>query len=77
MSTRISSTAIGARFLRSAARPRPVPQPLADRPAPQARERQAARTEDTARYHCQCGFVFDAPVSASVGCPHCGDAQAW
>ena len=34
-------------------------------------------TNDEAVYHCQCGFVFEAPVSTSVGCPHCGGTQAW
>lgn len=33
--------------------------------------------QDEAMYACQCGFVFEAPVSTSVGCPHCGDTQAW
>jgi hypothetical protein len=28
-------------------------------------------------YTCHCGFVFEAPVSTSVGCPHCGGTQAW
>ncbi len=34
-------------------------------------------TNDPAVYHCQCGFVFEAPVSTTVGCPHCGATQAW
>jgi hypothetical protein len=42
-----------------------------------ARERAAGGPEDVARYDCPCGYVFEAPVSASVGCPHCGGAQAW
>jgi hypothetical protein len=33
--------------------------------------------QDHATYICQCGFVFEAPVSTSVDCPHCGSAQAW
>lgn len=41
------------------------------------RERDADRIEDTALYHCHCGYVFHAAVSTSVGCPHCGSAQAW
>ncbi len=32
---------------------------------------------DTACYTCCCGFVFDAAVSTSVACPHCGADQAW
>jgi rubrerythrin len=47
-------------------------------PAPQqARERSAGGPEDRALYRCQCGYMFEASVSTSVGCPHCGDAQAW
>jgi hypothetical protein len=34
-------------------------------------------TNDRAFYSCQCGYVFEAPVSTSVGCPHCGGTQAW
>jgi hypothetical protein len=33
--------------------------------------------QDQALYTCCCGFVFEAEVSTSVGCPHCGVAQAW
>ena len=33
--------------------------------------------QDSALYTCECGFVFEAQVSTSVGCPHCGGAQAW
>jgi rubrerythrin len=33
--------------------------------------------EDHAIYNCECGFVFEADVSTSVGCPHCGRYQAW
>ena len=32
---------------------------------------------DQALYNCQCGCVFEATVSTSVGCPHCGTTQAW
>ncbi len=41
------------------------------------RLRQGGPTQDRALYTCQCGFVFEASVSTSVGCPHCGDTQAW
>jgi predicted Zn-ribbon and HTH transcriptional regulator len=41
------------------------------------RRRGAEPLEDTALYNCQCGFVFHAPVSTSVGCPHCSATQAW
>ena len=46
-------------------------------PIPQARERAAGGPEDRAAYRCSCGCVFDAPVSTTVGCPHCGGTQAW
>ena len=36
-----------------------------------------ALSGDAALYTCQCGFQFEATVSTSVGCPHCGGAQAW
>lgn len=53
------------------------PAAASDEEAPQARERRAGGPEDRALYHCHCGFVFEAPVSTTVGCPHCGSAQAW
>lgn len=50
----------------------------ARRPAEAAsRDRRADGPEDRALYHCQCGYAFQAAVSTSVGCPHCGSAQAW
>jgi hypothetical protein len=42
-----------------------------------ARRREAGVSEDHAVYTCQCGFVFEALVSTSVDCPHCGGSQAW
>ena len=54
---------------------RPAP---ADAPAqPEARVREAGGPEDVASYSCVCGFHFEAPVSTSVACPHCGSGQAW
>jgi hypothetical protein len=41
------------------------------------RRREAGGMQDEAVYTCSCGLVFNAPVSTSVGCPHCGGAQAW
>ena len=41
------------------------------------RRREVGGMQDEAVYSCECGFVFHAPVSTSVGCPHCGGAQAW
>jgi rubrerythrin len=51
-----------------------------DRPtAPSARERnqRANISQDAALYACSCGYIFKAPVTTSVGCPHCGADQAW
>jgi hypothetical protein len=48
---------------------------VAEEPAP--RKRHGGPSEDRALYNCQCGFVFQAHVSTSVGCPHCGGTQAW
>jgi hypothetical protein len=39
--------------------------------------RRAGGPQDQALYECACGATFTAPVSTSVGCPHCGGAQAW
>jgi hypothetical protein len=46
-------------------------------PVPQARERAAGGPQDLAAYCCSCGYVFEAAVSTTVGCPNCGDTQAW
>ena len=39
--------------------------------------RRASGCEDRALYMCSCGYAFTASVSTTVGCPHCGSAQAW
>jgi hypothetical protein len=49
----------------------------AEQEPPQARERSVGGPEDRAAYRCSCGFVFEAPVSTTVDCPHCGGTQAW
>ena len=54
-----------------------APAALAIEHAPAARRREAGPPQDQALYSCQSGFVFEAPVSTTVGCPHCGDLQAW
>jgi hypothetical protein len=41
------------------------------------RRREAGAPQDQAVYSCHCGFVFEAQVSTSVDCPHCGGTQAW
>jgi hypothetical protein len=45
--------------------------------AAERRLRDSGGPEDQALYRCGCGFVFEAPVSTSVACPHCGSDQAW
>jgi hypothetical protein len=51
--------------------------PKPDRPAARPRRRLEPATEDQAMYSCACGYIFQAAVSTSVGCPHCGGSQAW
>jgi hypothetical protein len=41
------------------------------------RVRRAGGPLDEASYSCECGFVFVAPVSTTVACPHCGAGQPW
>jgi hypothetical protein len=41
------------------------------------RVRDAGGPIDEASYACSCGFVFRAPVSTTVACPHCRATQAW
>lgn len=54
--------------------PEPLPEPM--HPA-ERRMRDAGGPDDRACYSCACGFVFVAPVSTSVQCPHCDAGQAW
>ena len=42
-----------------------------------AKARRASGCQDRAFYTCSCGYAFTASVSTTVGCPHCGSAQAW
>lgn len=61
-------------------RSRPVrrqPHPRHVVSAHQARDRRASGPQDEALYRCDCGCAFKAEVTTSVGCPHCGTAQAW
>jgi hypothetical protein len=73
------------RPLRQATR-RDVPAPrrahLMPVPAPpelkeEKRVRESGGPEDRAFYTCSCGYAFDAAVTTSVTCPHCGAGQAW
>jgi hypothetical protein len=54
--------------------PEPPPEPM--HPA-ERRMRDAGGPDDRACYSCGCGFLFVAPVSTSVHCPHCDAGQAW
>ncbi len=54
-----------------------VSEPLPHAGSDEIRVRAAGGPEDRALYECECGTQFTAPVSASVRCPRCGDAQAW
>lgn len=56
--------------------PQPAPRPEPVHPA-EARMRDAGGPDDRATYSCGCGFLFEAPVSTSVHCPHCDTVQAW
>jgi hypothetical protein len=41
------------------------------------RDRRSGGPEDRALYSCGCGYAFKARVTTSVGCPQCGQTQAW
>jgi hypothetical protein len=41
------------------------------------RVREAGGPVDQAFYACECGYLFNAAVSTTVMCPHCGVGQAW
>lgn len=51
--------------------------PTEDELFDERRLRASGGPNDRAQYACGCGFVWEADVSASVACPHCGAAQAW
>jgi hypothetical protein len=56
----------------------PEPEERSRRPnGPENRELRTGGPQDKALYVCRCGSAFQAVVSASVRCPHCGDPQAW
>jgi hypothetical protein len=58
----------------SAQRP---PAPGEDDLFDERRLRASGGPNDRAQYTCGCGYVWEADVSASVACPHCGASQAW
>jgi hypothetical protein len=39
--------------------------------------RESGGPDDRAMYTCSCGYVFEADVTTTVTCPHCGCGQAW
>jgi rubrerythrin len=57
--------------------PPPTPPATEDEFADERRARESGGPEDRAMYTCSCGYVFEAEVSTSVACPHCGAGQAW
>jgi hypothetical protein len=62
----------------AAAQAQPQPQPvIREEHLAERRHRESVAPEDTAHYACSCGFQFQASVSTSVCCPHCGTGQAW
>lgn len=68
------------RWRAASAAPDATPAPHAEATAGQTtltRERAAGGPEDVASYRCDCGCLFEASVSTSVGCPRCGTPQAW
>jgi hypothetical protein len=52
------------------------PEPDADL-TDERRMRESGGPDDRAMYTCSCGYVFEADVTTSVTCPHCGTGQAW
>ncbi len=68
---------------RPAEAPEPMPAPPAPVPAQPRDDGAPGRralhgpVQDNALYNCHCGYVFEAAVSTSVDCPHCGGGQAW
>jgi hypothetical protein len=51
--------------------------PAVDDHPQERRARESGGPMDNAAYHCGCGLVFEAAVSTTVQCPHCGAGQAW
>jgi hypothetical protein len=49
---------------------------IVDDGSPTRRHRHGV-PQDNAVYNCGCGYVFEAAVTTSVDCPHCGTGQAW
>jgi hypothetical protein len=62
-------------------RPHLAPAPAQPEPetdlTDERRMRESGGPDDRAVYTCSCGYVFEADVTTSVTCPHCGSGQAW
>jgi hypothetical protein len=62
-------------------RPHASPAPATPEPetdlTDERRMRESGGPDDRAMYTCSCGYVFEADVTTSVTCPHCGTGQAW
>ncbi len=54
-----------------------APSELPARDQPARAVDNASQSLDLASYSCECGYVFEAQVSTTVDCPHCGAGQAW
>jgi hypothetical protein len=72
--TRRAGVSLHKRQVAPAAVPTPTPEP---RDIAVERVRAAGGPLDEASYTCQCGYLFAAPVTTTVACPHCGTSQAW
>jgi hypothetical protein len=73
LTTRLPERSASKRPARKpAAPPEPVPEPQETRAA-----RRGGGPQDEALYSCSCGFVFRAPVTTAISCPHCATEQAW
>jgi hypothetical protein len=82
MRASLSDTLRHPRRRREARHGRETTRVAADAPARVAdlavqRARSAGGPIDEASYACACGYVFRAPVSTTVACPHCDAQQAW
>ncbi len=82
MRTKLPHTLRERRRARADQHGRHAPRPPVSAPAGMAdlaaaRVRSAGGPLDEASYVCACGFVFRAPVSTTVACPHCRATQAW
>jgi hypothetical protein len=56
---------------------RVVRRTTAEKATPTRDQARVGPPQDRATYNCSCGFIFQADVTTSVGCPHCGSELAW